>query len=264
MSDPLPTTMTAIEIKAPGGPEVLVPGSRPTPQAGAGRGAGQGRGGRRQPPRRPAAQGRPIRRRRAHPTFPASRSPARWSALGEGAPRWRWATASARLVAGRRLRAILPASTRRNALPMPAGFDWSRRPRMPETFFTVWTNVFERGAAEGRRDASWSTAAPPASAPRRSCWPRRSARRVHRRRPGSAEKCAACLQARRRPRVQLPQRGLRRGGEGTRPAGAASTSSSTWSAATTSPATTRPRPSMAGSCRSPSCRAPRPEVDFRR
>ena len=36
MSDPLPTTMTAIEIKAPGGPEVLVPGSRPTPRPGPG------------------------------------------------------------------------------------------------------------------------------------------------------------------------------------------------------------------------------------
>ena len=31
-------------------------------------------------------------------------------------------------------------------LPVPAGVArWSRRRRIPETFFTVWTNVFERG-----------------------------------------------------------------------------------------------------------------------
>ena len=32
----IPTTMTAIEISEPGGPEVLVPGQRPVPAPGAG------------------------------------------------------------------------------------------------------------------------------------------------------------------------------------------------------------------------------------
>ena len=36
MSDDLPTTMTAIEISTPGGPEALVPTTRPVPQPGAG------------------------------------------------------------------------------------------------------------------------------------------------------------------------------------------------------------------------------------
>ena len=34
MSDDLPTTMTAIEISTPGGPEALVPTTRPVPQPG--------------------------------------------------------------------------------------------------------------------------------------------------------------------------------------------------------------------------------------
>ena len=30
-------------------------------------------------------------------------------------------------------------------LPIPKGFDWNQAAGLPETFFTVWTNVFERG-----------------------------------------------------------------------------------------------------------------------
>jgi len=41
MSPSLPDTMTAIEISAPGGPEVLGPGRRPLPQ-GAGSRKGHG------------------------------------------------------------------------------------------------------------------------------------------------------------------------------------------------------------------------------
>ncbi len=36
MSSSLPATMTAIEIREPGGPEALVPTSRPVPEPGAG------------------------------------------------------------------------------------------------------------------------------------------------------------------------------------------------------------------------------------
>ena len=81
---------------------------------------------------------------------------------------------------------------------------------MPETLFTVWTNVFERGS---RPTASrcWCTAEPAASARRRS----RSATV----RPhvivtcGSDEKCAPRAGARRRARDQLPDAGFRRGGQ---------------------------------------------------
>ncbi len=36
MTDALPATMTAIEIREPGGPEVLVPATRPLPEPGPG------------------------------------------------------------------------------------------------------------------------------------------------------------------------------------------------------------------------------------
>ena len=32
-----------------------------------------------------------------------------------------------------------------NALPVPAGLDLKEAGAVPETYFTVWTNVFERG-----------------------------------------------------------------------------------------------------------------------
>lgn len=35
------------------------------------------------------------------------------------------------------------------AMPVPAGFDMVRAAAIPETFFTVWHNVFERGALAG-------------------------------------------------------------------------------------------------------------------
>ena len=59
----------------------------------------------------------PIRRRRAHPTFPASRSPARWSALGEGAARFRLGDRGLRPGAGRRLCANTAVVHETNALP---------------------------------------------------------------------------------------------------------------------------------------------------
>ena len=59
--------------------------------------------------------------------------------------RWREGDAVCALVAGGGYAeyCAVPAV---QCLPVPAGAArWSRRRRMPETFFTVWTNVFERG-----------------------------------------------------------------------------------------------------------------------
>ena len=81
---------------------------------------------------------------------------------------------------------------------------------MPETFFTVWTNVFERGRLKpgetmlvhGGASGIGTTAIMLA---------RRSARR-YTRRPARDEKCAACERLGARARHQLPDGGLRRGG----------------------------------------------------
>ena len=114
--------------------------------------------------RRPASTGptccsgaAATRRRPARRTCPGSRSPAtsprsvrrldgRAGALARGRRRVR---------AGRRrrLRRVLRGAG--GAVPAGAGraARWSRRRRMPETFFTVWTNVFERGRLQRGRVA---------------------------------------------------------------------------------------------------------------
>jgi putative PIG3 family NAD(P)H quinone oxidoreductase len=67
------------------------------------------------------------------------------AAVGEGVVRWR---------EGDRVAALLPgggyaeyaAVDARHALPVPARLDFVEAAALPETVFTVWTNVFERGA----------------------------------------------------------------------------------------------------------------------
>jgi NADPH:quinone reductase len=64
--------------------------------------------------------------------------------LGRGAGRWR---------AGDRVTALLGGGgyaeyalvDARHALPVPAGLDYVQAAALPETVFTVWSNVFERG-----------------------------------------------------------------------------------------------------------------------
>jgi putative PIG3 family NAD(P)H quinone oxidoreductase len=66
------------------------------------------------------------------------------AALGAGAARW---------TAGDRVTALLPgggyaefaAVDARHALPVPAALDFVQAAALPETVFTVWSNVFERG-----------------------------------------------------------------------------------------------------------------------
>ena len=106
---------------------------------------------------------------------------------------------------------------------------------IPETFFTVWTNVFDRGGAQSRRVAA-------------GAW-RHLRHRHHRdharqgvRREGHRDRRLrrrrrACERLGADRRRQLPHRGFRRRDARRRPAARAPTSSSTWSAAITSRAT---------------------------
>ena len=67
------------------------------------------------------------------------------AAVGADTPRW---------TIGDRVTALLPgggyaefaAVDGRHALPLPAGLDFVQSAVLPETVFTVWSNVFERGA----------------------------------------------------------------------------------------------------------------------
>src|SRR5215470_840905 len=139
----VPASMTAIEIKTFGGPEVLTPGRRPVPSPAAGEvlvkvaAAGvnrpdvlQRQGGYAPPPGASELPGLEIAGRIAR--------------LGEGVGDWRISDAVCALVAGGGYAeyCAVPAP---QCLPLPKAFDMVRAAAIPETYFTVWTNVFDRG-----------------------------------------------------------------------------------------------------------------------
>jgi putative PIG3 family NAD(P)H quinone oxidoreductase len=136
--------MTAIEIARFGGPEVLVPAKRPVPVPAAGEvlvaveAAGvnrpdvlQRQGGYAPPP--------------GASDIPGLEIAGRIVALGDGVRDWRVGDAVTALVAGGGYAAYCPVPAPQ-CLPLPGGYDMVRAAAIPETFFTVWTNVFERGA----------------------------------------------------------------------------------------------------------------------
>ena len=139
----LPTTMRAIEIAGPGGPEVLRPCERPVPAPGPGEMLA-----------RVAFAGvnRPdvIQRQGLYPPPPgASDIPGlefsgEVVALGPEPGPFRPGDRVCALVAGGGY-ADYAVVHHSNALPIPAGVSAQEAAAIPETFFTVWTNVFERG-----------------------------------------------------------------------------------------------------------------------
>jgi NADPH2:quinone reductase len=135
--------MTAIAIREPGGPEVLVPEQRAVPQPGTGQvlikvsGAGvnrpdilQRQGGYPPPPGAPSTPGLEI----AGDVV----------ALGEGVRRYRTGDKVCALVPGGGYAEYCVAAED-NCLPVPAGLTPEAAAGLPETYFTVWTNVFQRG-----------------------------------------------------------------------------------------------------------------------
>lgn len=183
----LPTRMTAIGIKAPGGPEVLVPEQRAVPSPGEGEilvkvaAAGVNRPdvmqrqGLYPPP--PGA-----------PDIPGLEIAGEIVALGSGVKRWKIGDRVMALVVGggyaeyclAQASHVLPVGT----LPI------IEAAAIPETFLTVWHNVFERGALKagetllvhGGSSGIGTTAIQLAKA--------FGARVITT--AGSAEKCAAC------------------------------------------------------------------------
>jgi NADPH2:quinone reductase len=139
----IPTEMHAVEIKQPGGPEVLVPAKRPVPKPGRG-----------EVLIRVAAAGvnRPdvLQRQGAYAPPPgASDLPGlevagEIVALGPETPRWKAGDKVSALVAGGGYAefCVAPAP---QCLPVPGKLGMIEAAGLPETFFTVWTNVFERG-----------------------------------------------------------------------------------------------------------------------
>ena len=140
---PLPASMTAIAIRAPGGPEMLVPEQRPVPAPGTG-----------EILVKVAAAGvnRPdvMQRQGLYPPPPgASDIPGleiagTVVALGAQATRWKIGDRVMALVTGGGYAQYCPAHES-HALAVPDGLSLTEAAAIPETFFTVWHNAFERG-----------------------------------------------------------------------------------------------------------------------
>jgi len=140
----LPSRMTAIAIRAPGGPDMLVPEERPMLAPGAGdilvkvAAAGVNRPDVMQrmglyPPPKGA------------PDIPGLEIAGTVAAVGADVSRWKVGDQVAALVIGGGYAQYCLARAN-HALPIPAGLSLMQAAAIPETFFTVWHNVFERGA----------------------------------------------------------------------------------------------------------------------
>ncbi|TBW40447.1 NAD(P)H-quinone oxidoreductase [Siculibacillus lacustris] len=139
----LPETQTVIAVPSPGGPEALVAETRPVPQPGPGEilvkivAAGVNRpdvlqreGG--YPPPKGASD------------IPGLEFSGHVVACGDGATRFAYGDAVVALVAGGGY-AEYAVVTETNALPVPTGLGLVEAAGLPETVFTVWSNVFDRG-----------------------------------------------------------------------------------------------------------------------
>lgn len=140
-------TMNAVEISQPGGPEVLQMTTRPVPEArvgevvikvawaGVNRPDALQRAGMYAPP--PTAS-----------DLPGLEASGEIVALGEGVSGW---------AVGDKVCALLPgggyaeyvATPAAHCLPVPEGMGMREAACLPETFFTVWSNVFQRGGLKG-------------------------------------------------------------------------------------------------------------------
>src|SRR5436305_11826638 len=166
----IPARMTVIAIREPGPPDVLVPQERDTPQPKAGEmlvkvaAAGVNRPDVMQrlgkyPPPQGATE------------IPGLEIAGEVVQLGAGVSRWNTGdTVMALVVGGGYAEYCLAFAS--HALPVPECLSMIEAAAFPETFFTVWPNVFERGKLGAGETLS---AARPESAPRQFSSARRSA-----------------------------------------------------------------------------------------
>lgn len=185
----LPKTMRAVEISKPGGPEVLKLVERPVPQAGPGqivirlKAAGVNRPDALQ---RMGAYAPPP----GASDLPGLEGAGEVAAIGPGVSRWS---------VGDQVTALLPGggyaeyalTHQDHALAIPTGLSMAQAAALPETFFTVYSNIVMRGGlsagesflVHGGSSGIGTTAIQLAA---------RIGARVFTT-AGSDEKCAACL-----------------------------------------------------------------------
>lgn len=136
----LPDQMSVIELAQPGGPEALVPGTRPLPAVPAGfvlvKVAAAG------------VNGPDLMQRRG--LYPAPKGASdllgleisgHVAAVGEGVDSWRVGDPVCALTNGGGY-ADYCAVDARHCMPIPDGVPLEDAAGLPETFFTVWSNVF--------------------------------------------------------------------------------------------------------------------------
>jgi len=185
----IPATMTVVAISEPGGPRVLKPEHREVPRPGEGeiliqvRAAGVNR---------PDVQ----QRKGLYPAPPgASDLPGlevagEVAAVGAGVKRWNGGDQVCALTPGGGYAEYVVVHES-HALPVPSGFTFTQAAALPENYFTVWHNVFQRGGLKsgetllvhGGSSGIGTTAIQLASA--FGAYVITTA--------GSQEKCAACL-----------------------------------------------------------------------
>jgi NADPH2:quinone reductase len=140
----LPKTMTVIEAKGAGGPEVLVPAERPVPAPGPGEVLIKVEA---------AGINRPdVFQRQGHypppkgaPDILGMEVAGKIIALGPDTARFKVGDSVCALIGGGGYAefAVAPETT---TLPVPQGLSMAEAAALPETVFTVWHNIFERGA----------------------------------------------------------------------------------------------------------------------
>ena len=143
----LPETMTAVEISEPGGPEMLTTTTRPVPAPGYG-----------QILIRVAVAGvnRPDALQRAGAyappagasDLPGLEAAGHVAAVGPGVSRWDVGDTVCALLPGGGY-AEYVATAADHALPVPEGLDLAEAAALPETAFTVWSNMVMRGGLRG-------------------------------------------------------------------------------------------------------------------
>lgn len=146
MTLPIPDSMPVVEMTGPGGPEVLRLGRRPVPEPGPG-----------EILIRVAAAGvnRPdvLQRKGAYPPPPGASDLLGLEVAGEVAA---CGPDCSRFTPGDIVCALVPGGgyagyvrvPEPQVLPVPAGLALVKAAAIPETFFTVWLNVFDRSALQ--------------------------------------------------------------------------------------------------------------------
>ncbi len=143
----LPARMTIVALDGHGGPEVLVPREADVPRPGPGQilievhAAGVNRPDILQ---RMGAYPPP----KGAPDWPGLEVAGRVALIGEGVAQWREGDSAMALLPGGGYAEYVLADAG-SALPIPASLGFAEAAAIPETFLTVWHNVFQRGGLKG-------------------------------------------------------------------------------------------------------------------